>query len=168
MATIWSKLTGLDDKQLSESSQEIKIEKTETPKKIKKDKHINTSKEENGEWLPQVSEGKLSIDVYLKEENVFIISAIAGVKPENLEILVDRDILTLKGERKNDFQTDKKDYLHQECFWGSFSRTVLLPCEIKTDEVKANLKNGILVIKLPMKGEMKENESTSKIKVTKK
>lgn len=135
---------------------------------MEKEKHSPVSKEEGNEWLPQVSEGKLSIDVYLKEGNIFIISAIAGVKAENLEILVDRDILTLKGERKNDFQADKKDYLHQECFWGSFSRTVLLPCEIRTDEIKANLKNGILVIKLPMKGEMKENENTSKIRVTKK
>lgn len=165
---IWSKLTGLDDKRLNESGREIKIEKIEKPKKIKKEEKNISTQDHRDEWLPQISEGKLSIDVYLKDENLFVVSAIAGVKPENLEILIDRDILTLKGERKSDFQVDKKDYLHQECFWGSFSRTVLLPCEVKTDEVKANLKNGILVIILPTKGEIKESTNTSKIRVTKK
>jgi HSP20 family molecular chaperone IbpA len=165
--TIWSKLTKLNDEQLGESGREVKIEERE---KAKKEKATPTPSlnENESEWLPQVSEGKLSIDVYLKDGNVYVISAIAGIKPENLEILIDRDILTLRGERKNDFQVDKKDYLHQECFWGSFSRTVLLPCEVKTEEVKANLKNGILVVTLPIVGEIKEGDYSSKIRVTKK
>lgn len=166
--TIWSKLTKLDEEKLNENGREIKVEKIEKPKKKKEETNpVLQPKENSSEWLPPISEGKLSIDVYLKDETIFVISAIAGVKPENLEILIDRDILTLKGERKNDFQTDKKNYLHQECFWGSFSRTVLLPCEVKTDEVKANLKNGILVVALPVKGEL-ENDYASKIRVTKK
>jgi len=149
--SFWSKLTKLEEAELQKTGQEIKIEKPEKKQKPKEVSKTLTKQEREQAWLPQASEGKLSVDVCLEGKNVVIVSAIAGVKPADLEIIVDKDILTIKGERKDDKKIDKKNYLHQECFWGFFSRTILLPCEVKADEVKASLKNGVLTIVLPMK-----------------
>lgn len=154
MATFWSKLTGLDENRLTETGRKIeikKIKRKEPQKKINQATKLEETKEQEQSWLPQVSEGKLSVDVYLEEKNVVVISAIAGVKPADIEIVVDKDILTIKGKREKEKDADKRNYLHQECFWGSFSRTILLPSEVKTDTIKANFKNGILSIILPIK-----------------
>jgi len=155
--SIWSKITKLDEKFLRERGVEVIREqkpiKNETESK---EKNYANQKKEEEPWLPQISEGKLSLDVYLEDKNIVVLSAIAGVKREDLEIIIDRDILTIKGERKREKIIDKKNYLHQECFWGHFSRTIILPCEVKVDEVEAKLKNGILTIILPKKEETKE------------
>jgi len=166
--SIWSKLTKIGDDKLSVIGCEIEVIEKEKPAKSNKNALLNFPDKTEDQWLPQVSEGKLSVDVCLDDKHVMVVSAIAGVKAEDLEILIDRDVLTLKGDRKKDFKIEEKNYLHQECFWGSFSRTVLLPCEVKTEEVKANLKNGILTVILPIKGELKEREAYAKVKITKK
>ena len=70
-------------------------------------------------------------------------------------------MVTIKGARKNPDEIKTEDYYYQECFWGNFSRSVILPCDIKTDEVKATMKNGILTIKLPRI----EKNSSMKVKV---
>lgn len=149
--SFWSKLTGLAEDDLKKTGREVKIETIEKKRKPTDKPKMPAKQREERSWLPQVSEGKLSVDVYLDKKNVVVISAIAGVKPADLEIIIDKDILTIKGERKNERSIEKKNYLHQECFWGSFSRTILLPCEVKANEVKASLKNGILTVILPMK-----------------
>lgn len=143
MATLWSKITKLDEETLKKTGKEIEV--IEKKKKIPKEEEI---------WLPETSEGKLSLDIYQDiDNNIVVKSAIAGVSPNDLEIIIDKDILTIKGERKKEEEIDSKNYFHQECFWGRFSRTVILPTEVKTEEVKANLKNGILTIILPKKEE---------------
>jgi len=149
--SFWSKLTKLEETDLQKTGQEIKIEKPVRKEKTAEKFEPSLKQEEKQAWFPQISDGKLSVDVGLEGKNVIVVSAIAGVKPADLEIIIDKDILTIKGERKNDKEIDKKNYLHQECFWGTFSRTILLPCEVKSDGIKANLKNGILTIILPMK-----------------
>lgn len=151
--SIWSKLTKLDEEDLKKEGVEIiKKQEKKEKKKIEEKKEL---------WLPQISEGKLSLDVYVEDKNIVVISTIAGVKPEDLEITIDRDILTIKGERKREEPVDKVRYLHQECFWGRFSRTIILPCQVKIDEIKATLKNGILTINLPKKEEKEEVKKIS-------
>lgn len=106
-------------------------------------------------------EGQLAIDVYQDDDTVFIKSIIGGVRPEDLDLTVKNDMVTIKGSRSNSMEIASNDYYYQECFWGSFSRSVILPCDIKVDEVEASMKNGILTIKMPKA----EKYSTTKIRV---
>lgn len=99
------------------------------------------------EWLE--GEGQLMIDVYQTPTEIVIKSAVAGVKPEDLDISVVGDMVTIKGRRELDENIKSEDYFYQECYWGSFSRSVILPVEIDSDRVSATLKNGILTIRLP-------------------
>jgi HSP20 family protein len=95
------------------------------------------------------AEGQLTIDVYQTEESVVIKSTIAGVKPEDLDVSINNDMVTIKGERKNEEQVQGENYYYQECYWGYFSRSVVLPVDIIADKSEASLKNGILTIRLP-------------------
>jgi len=94
-------------------------------------------------------EGQLAIDVYQTPESIVIKSTIAGVSPENISVTVDNDMVTVKGERKGEKTVKKEDYYYQECYWGSFSRSVILPVDVETDKIDAELKNGILTVTLP-------------------
>jgi HSP20 family protein len=101
---------------------------------------------------PQVaddSEGQLTIDVYQTETEIVIKSTIAGVKPEDLDVSISNDMLTIKGERKNEEIVDDNNYYYRECYWGTFSRSVVLPMDVLADKIDATLKNGILTIRLP-------------------
>ncbi len=94
-------------------------------------------------------EGQLIVDVYQNDDEIVIQSLIAGVNPEDLEININNEAVTIKGERKKIEKVDEKNYFFQECFWGKFSRTIILPQEIDAEKAKASFKNGILTIRLP-------------------
>lgn len=95
------------------------------------------------------AEGQLTIDVYQTENDIVIKSTIAGVKPEDLDVSINNDMVTIKGERKNEEIVENGNYYYQECYWGSFSRSVLLPVDVIPEKADASLKNGILTIRLP-------------------
>ena len=97
----------------------------------------------------QEEEGQLSVDVYQDKDNIIIKSTIAGVKPEDIDISISNDLITIKGKREMEETVKDEDYFYQECYWGSFSRSIILPMEVKADQAKAELKNGILTIVLP-------------------
>ena len=94
-------------------------------------------------------EGELAIDVYSTEKDVVIQSAIAGVRPEEIDITVENDVVTIKGNRRNPNETEEKHYLHEECYWGPFSRQVFLPEDIDVKNVAAIMKDGVLTLRLP-------------------
>jgi len=94
-------------------------------------------------------EGQLTIDVYQTESEIVIKSTIAGVKPEDLDVSINNDMVTVKGERKNEEIVENGNYYYQECYWGGFSRSVLLPVDVIPEKADASLKNGILTIRLP-------------------
>jgi HSP20 family protein len=94
-------------------------------------------------------EGQLTIDVYQTETDIVIKSTIAGVKPEDLDVAINNDMVTIRGERKNEEIVGSENYYYQECYWGSFSRSVVLPIDIVSEKAEASLKNGILTIRLP-------------------
>jgi HSP20 family protein len=94
-------------------------------------------------------DGQLAVDVYQTQESIIIKSAIAGVAPEDLDIAVHRDIVTIRGRRKRQEQVSQEDYLFQECYWGSFSRSIILPTEVDANRVSATITSGILRIVLP-------------------
>lgn len=95
------------------------------------------------------SEGQLTIDVYQTDDDIVIKSTIAGVKPEDLDVNINNDMVTIRGERKLEEQVDPENYYYQECYWGPFSRSVILPVEIIAEKAEATMKNGILTIRLP-------------------
>ncbi len=92
--------------------------------------------------------GQLAIDVYQTENDLVIQSAIAGVKPETLDVIMEKDVIAIKGAREKPFE-ETGDYFAQECYWGSFSREVILPAEVDPNKVLAELKDGILTIRIP-------------------
>lgn len=95
------------------------------------------------------AEGQLTIDVYQTDTDIVIKSTIAGVRPEDLDVSINNDMLTIRGERKNDEVVNPENYYYQECYWGSFSRSVVLPVDIIPEKIEASLKNGILTVRLP-------------------
>jgi HSP20 family protein len=94
-------------------------------------------------------EGQLTIDVYQTASAIVIKSMVAGVKPEDLDISITRDMVTIKGKRETERMVQDEDYFHQELYWGTFSRTIMLPVEIEVEEAEAVEKHGLLVLKLP-------------------
>lgn len=104
--------------------------------------------EREGNWGSD-AEGQLTIDVYQTENEIVIKSTIAGVKPEDLDVSINNDMVTIKGERKNEEEVMGENYYYQECYWGQFSRSVVLPVDVLAEKAEASLKNGILTIRLP-------------------
>ena len=95
------------------------------------------------------TEGQLAIDMYQTPNEIIVKTMIAGVKPEDLDVSITRDLVTIRGSREEAEETISNDYFHRELYWGSFSRTIILPQEINVDESEAINKNGLLVIKMP-------------------
>ena len=100
------------------------------------------------DWLSEY-EGQLTIDMYQTKDNVVIKSTIAGVKPDGIDVTIANDMVTIRGERQRDFEASSEDYFYQECYWGSFSRSVVLPVDVDIENVTADLKDGILTVILP-------------------
>lgn len=106
-------------------------------------------------------EGELTVDVYQTTDMIVIKAMIAGVRPEDLDISITRDIVTIKGKREEEKIAKDDDYFMRELYWGSFSRTISLPEEIDVDESEAIEKHGLLILKLPKLDKKKQ----SKLKV---
>ncbi len=101
------------------------------------------------DWLEEDIEGQLSIDVFQDENNIYVKSTVAGAKPEDIDISVHNDMLTIRGKREQEEKIKADDYFYQECFWGKFSRSIILPTEVDVDKIEASLKDGILIVVLP-------------------
>ncbi len=95
------------------------------------------------------AEGELAVDVYQTPIAFIIESTIAGVNPEDIDISTTPESITIKGKREKQERIKTESYIHQECYWGRFSRTIILPQEIDPDKVQANIKNGVLKVSLP-------------------
>ena len=99
----------------------------------------------------------LAVDVYEEGKNVIAKMSLPGVKSEELEISIDKDALTISGEREEERETDQKDYYSKEIRRGSFSRTVSLPKIVDADEAKAEYADGFLTVSMPIvKGQEKK------------
>ena len=94
-------------------------------------------------------EGNLSLDVYHTPESLVIRAAIPGVKPEDVDVAVTGNILTIKGEAKGEEEVKERSYLLRERRYGGFSRTVTLPRGLKTDEIDATYDEGVLTLTIP-------------------
>jgi HSP20 family protein len=101
------------------------------------------------DWLSDDSEGQLAIDVYQTENDMVLKAPIAGVPREDLEISITDEVINIKGERKEQQEITKENYFAQECYWGAFSRSYVLPIAVNSEKASATLKNGILTISIP-------------------
>lgn len=106
----------------------------------------------------ELGEGVLTLDVYRTPTEVIVESAIAGVDPKDIDIDVTTDSITIRGERQRVREVKENDYDLQECYWGRFSRSIILPEEVDADAAKAEFKNGILIVRMPKKGRAKSKK----------
>ena len=95
------------------------------------------------------SEGELAVDVYQTPSHIIVKAMIAGVKPEDLDVAITRDMVTIKGKREKFTEGGTSDYFFQELYWGAFARTIVLPQEVEIEGAEASEKHGLLMIKLP-------------------
>lgn len=94
-------------------------------------------------------EGQLAVDVFQTKDSVVIKAPIAGVDPKNLEVAIAEDVVTIRGERVEDSTVERENYYVQECYWGAFSRSIIMPVSVNADKAEASLKNGVLSIAIP-------------------
>ena len=107
--------------------------------------------ENEKEWpslIKDEGEGELGVDVFQTDNELVIQSAIAGVKIEDLEISIEREVIIIRGKREREIK-ENQDYFIKECFWGPFSREIIAPVEIDPGKTQASFNNGILTIKIP-------------------
>jgi HSP20 family protein len=106
--------------------------------------------------------GELALDVYETDDELVVSAAVPGVKPEEVEISITGDTLTIKGETKTETKVEKANYLRQERRYGAFARTVTLPTPIQADKAEAKFKDGVLTVIIPKAEDVKPK--TIKIK----
>jgi HSP20 family protein len=109
----------------------------------------NNNMEEKTLSSVEDNEGQLTIDVYQTDNDIVIKSTIAGVKPEDIDVTINNDMVTIHGERRNEEEVSEENFYYQECYWGGFSRSVILPVDVISEKAEASMKNGILTIRLP-------------------
>lgn len=94
-------------------------------------------------------EGQLTVDVYQDGDDIMVQSTVAGVSPDDLDIHITPESVTVKGSREKSQKIEDKEYFYQECFWGRFSRSVILPVEVDPEKSTAIVKNGVLTVRMP-------------------
>ena len=121
----------------------------EEPKKISGSTKLDkTSKE--GSWMEEENEeAELTVDIYQTASDIIVQTMVAGVKPEDLEITIARDMITIRGKREETKTINEENYFAKELYWGTFSRTISLPQEVEPEDAEASEKHGLLTIKLP-------------------
>ena len=127
----------------------FKSPKIKNEEKNNRNSFLEEIAQDQDDWSQEDQiEGQLAIDVYQTKHKIIIKSTIAGVKPEDLKISLHHDLLSIKGHRHLDENIDENDYLFKECYWGNFSRAIILPSEVDPGRIDAVLENGILTISL--------------------
>ncbi len=128
----------------------VKLEEDETVEEIET--------ESRGIMDESEEEGQLTVDVYQTPTEIVIKTMVAGVRTEDLDVDITRDMVTIRGKREETSEIREGDYFHKELYWGSFARTVMLPEEIEVEEAEAVERHGLLTIKLPKVDKSKQNK----------
>ena len=118
-------------------------------KKIKANDEEITAKEAGGEAGIFKQEGELVVDVFETNDEFVVLAAIAGVQIKDLDISVEKEMMVIKGDRQHPHEDPDKKFFYQECYWGPFSRKIVLPDHINTEAAKAEMNKGMLTVKFP-------------------
>ncbi len=128
----------------------VTVSDNQEEREIKPQKVISA---EQKEWFEEQEEsgeaGQLAVDVYQTPEDIVIKTMVAGVRPEDLDISITRDMVVIKGARESANEATEDNFFFKELYWGTFTRTIVLPQEIEVEEAEAVEKHGLLIIRLP-------------------
>jgi HSP20 family molecular chaperone IbpA len=119
---------------------------------------ISALGQDSGDWLK--AKGQLAVDVYQMDNEFCIVAPIAGVEPADISLGLEKEMLVIKGERKDPDKGKEKRFFYQECYFGQFARQIILPEDADTGNIKASFKKGILAIRIP-----KINKQPQKIRI---
>ncbi len=154
--SFFERITGsvrIHDDTETEDSPKVKFGSSHASKKlsVSDDDTFNAEEPRHDHWIEpeEEKEGQLTVDVYQTSDMLIIKTMVAGVRPEDLDITITRDLVTIKGKREEERGIRTEDYFIQELYWGSFSRTITLPAEVEVEEAEAMERHGLLIIKLP-------------------
>lgn len=151
--SFWERLTG---------GIHIEEEYEEPRKNLSGGNHGDKRDKKNNDWIEEENEeAELAVDVYQTPTDIIVQTMVAGVKPEDLELSIARDMVTITGLREEHRNIDEGNYFTKELYWGKFSRTLTLPQEIEPEEVEATEKHGLVTIRL----QKVDKDKTNNIKV---
>ncbi|MDO8633031.1 MAG: Hsp20/alpha crystallin family protein, partial [Candidatus Wildermuthbacteria bacterium] len=146
-------------KQVVQKAQKIHVKGTTKKEEPPQRKSPKKEESEESPWFEP--EGELAVDVYQTNGEIVIQSTIAGVSSDDLDVNIENDVVTISGERRNPNEEEDKSYFYQECYWGPFSRQIILPEEIDTSRIEASMKDGVFTLRLPKL----ERQKVKRIKV---
>lgn len=113
---------------------------------------VSTTTAPTSAWNELASDdGQLAVDVYREQGELIIRSPIAGVEVDELDLSIHGDLLTIRGERKSLGPIQEDDWFYKECYWGPFSRSLVLPLDVYPEQTEATILNGILMIRIPIR-----------------
>jgi HSP20 family protein len=125
---------------------------------IKGIKGSKAERKNDSNWIEEENdEAELSIDVFQTPTDIVVQTMVAGVRPEDLEVSISRDMITIRGAREESRTIDEDNYFSKELYWGKFARTISLPHEVEPEEVEATEKHGLLTIKIKKVDKEKRN-----------
>jgi len=130
----------------------------DTPEDVKEEVQGEIAPDDTFE---EEGEGQLSVDVYQTPDEIVIRAIVAGVRPDQLDVSITRDMVTIRGKREESREVSGDEYFYKELYWGGFSRTILLPQEVEVENASAIEKHGVLNIRLPKI----DKEKQTKLKV---
>ena len=135
----------------------VRFEEEEESKK-NGGKENKGDKKNGNDWMEEENEeAELAVDVHQTAKEIIIETMVAGVKPEDLELEIARDMVTIRGKREENRNIDEENYFAKELYWGKFSRTILLPAEVEPEEAEATERHGLLTVKLQKVDKEKKN-----------
>ncbi|MFH1523104.1 MAG: Hsp20/alpha crystallin family protein [Patescibacteria group bacterium] len=150
MGNFFQRLAGIDNKKVNIDKTNDINKGRELKRALEDEIDSRIEEDKENEWIDgDYEEGQLSIDVYQTPKKIIIKSTIAGVKPEDIDISINNDMLTIRGKREGGEEIEEDNYLYKECYWGTFSRSIILPVEVEANKIEAVLENGVLTITLP-------------------
>jgi len=114
-------------------------------------------------WV-EAGREEIPLDMYQTANEVVVKASIPGFKPEDVDITITGDTLTIKGEHKEEKETKDRDYICKECRYGNFSRSITIPVAVKADKAEATFENGVLTLTLPKAEEVKPKQIKVKAK----
>ena len=123
-----------------------------SPVTVRANKHVPIHHAEQPAFMAEPQEepaGELAVDVYQTPTHIIIKAMIAGVNPDDLDVSITRDMVTIRGKRERHTEGNAGDFFFQELYWGAFSRTIVLPQEVEIEEADASEKHGLLTVRLP-------------------